>query len=170
MNYLPRYFGLALVLVGLGVTASAASKSTLVSLGDETYSIVRQANNGLIRDTAALKAEALQDAASYCVAHGKQQKVISATELKPLFVTADYAKAKVIFKALNADDPALRNENPPQRVDDSVTSTPAKVSSPAGTQGDLYTELIKLDELRKKGILTEEEFQVEKKKVLSRSK
>jgi hypothetical protein len=36
--------------------------------------------------------------------------------------------------------------------------------------GDLYTELIKLDELRKRGILTEEEFQAEKKKVLSRSK
>jgi hypothetical protein len=36
--------------------------------------------------------------------------------------------------------------------------------------GDLYTELIKLDDLRKRGILTEEEFQAEKKKVLNRSK
>ena len=31
---------------------------------------------------------------------------------------------------------------------------------------DVYSELMKLDELRKKGILTEEEFQTQKKKVL----
>ena len=34
---------------------------------------------------------------------------------------------------------------------------------------DLYEALLKLDDLRKKGILTDEEFQAEKKKVLSRS-
>ena len=32
---------------------------------------------------------------------------------------------------------------------------------------DLYAQLTKLDDLRKKGILTDEEFQAEKKKILS---
>ena len=36
--------------------------------------------------------------------------------------------------------------------------------------GDLYTELMKLDDLRKKGILTEEEFEAEKKKLLEAAK
>ena len=31
---------------------------------------------------------------------------------------------------------------------------------------DVYTELIKLDDLRKKGIITEEEFEAQKKKLL----
>jgi hypothetical protein len=34
---------------------------------------------------------------------------------------------------------------------------------------DLYTELTKLDDLRKKGILTDEEFQAQKKKLLNGS-
>ena len=32
---------------------------------------------------------------------------------------------------------------------------------------DIYTELIKLDELKQKGIITEEEFETQKKKILS---
>ena len=47
---------------------------------------------------------------------------------------------------------------------------PPVAASEKPAAGDLYTELIKLDDLRKRGILTEEEFQAEKKKVLSRSK
>jgi len=35
---------------------------------------------------------------------------------------------------------------------------------------ELYNDLLKLDDLRKKGILSDDEFQAEKKKVLSRSK
>ena len=37
------------------------------------------------------------------------------------------------------------------------------------TTDELYSELVKLDDLRKKGILTDEEFQAEKKKLLSHS-
>ena len=36
--------------------------------------------------------------------------------------------------------------------------------------GDLYAELLKLDDLRKRGLLTDKEFEQEKKKLLKRSK
>lgn len=36
------------------------------------------------------------------------------------------------------------------------------------TNSDLYTELTKLDDLRKKGILTEEEYNMQKKKLLEK--
>jgi hypothetical protein len=48
-------------------------------------------------------------------------------------------------------------EQPPKEA--KPASQPEKVS-------DLYADLIKLDELRKRGILTEEEFQAQKKKLL----
>lgn len=57
----------------------------------------------------------------------------------------------------------------PAAVEVSEKPAPVAVNERPAT-GDLYTELIKLDDLRKRGILTEEEFQAEKKKVLSRSK
>ena len=169
-SFFPKCFLSAIFLLGSIVGGSAASKSTLVSLGDETFSIVRQANTGLTRDTATLKAEALQDATNYCATHGKQLKVISAIEMKPLFMTADYAKAKVVFKALSEDDPELKRDSARSGSDEAVAGAPIGLSSKPAPQGDLYSELIKLDELRQKGILTEDEFQTEKKKVLKRSK
>ncbi len=41
-----------------------------------------------------------------------------------------------------------------------------KPAQPSEKGPDLYNELIKLDDLRKRGILTEEEFQAQKKKLL----
>jgi hypothetical protein len=47
------------------------------------------------------------------------------------------------------------------------TSTPG--STPHSSREDVYTQLLQLDELRDKGILTEEEFQAEKRKLLEQN-
>ena len=51
-------------------------------------------------------------------------------------------------------------------VPEKVAEKPLKTAEPPGKGSDLYTELLKLDDLRKRGILTEEEFQAQKKKLL----
>jgi len=61
---------------------------------------------------------------------------------------------------------------PPQKTEDlsrspQMTAPTAPTASTAPTApSDVYTELRKLDALRKDGIITEEEFQVQKKKIL----
>lgn len=45
---------------------------------------------------------------------------------------------------------------------------PAPVSPSSEPAKDMYSELLKLDDLLKKGVLTEQEFNVQKAKVLSR--
>jgi len=115
----------------------------------------------------------LQDAAKFCQAKGKQLKVLSAEENKPLFYTAGIAKAKVVFKALDAGDPELRQSGQAVQGLPAVAAEAQPVVAGSGktTPTDaLYDELVKLDELRKRGILTDEEFQAEKKKVLERSR
>jgi hypothetical protein len=129
--------------------AGCASNTHVVSMGNNTYTITREAVTVFSRDTEALKAEAKEDAAKFCASKGKQLKVVDITAEKPRLTTG-YAKAKIVFQAVDA-------------VDSSPTVAPATVDL-------LYAELIKLDELRKRSILTEEEFQAEKKKVLNRSK
>jgi hypothetical protein len=47
-----------------------------------------------------------------------------------------------------------------------VTPWKAETKKAPESPRDVYSELIKLDDLRKKGILTEEEFQLQKKKLL----
>jgi len=42
------------------------------------------------------------------------------------------------------------------------------VNDDTAQRADLYQELLKLDDLRQKGILTDDEFDAEKKKLLER--
>ncbi len=87
-----------------------------------------------------------------------------------------------------APPPAAAPETPPPAVASEAPPPPAAPASetpapavapespaPAATASsistdELYRELVKLDDLRKRGILTDEEFQAEKKKILARSK
>lgn len=156
--------GLALcVLIG-----GCATNSEVTSLGGDMYSVKRTATTAFERDTDKLSSMAKDDAARFCAAHGKQLKVVDVVVDKP-FYTTGYASAKVVFKALNpgeVDQPA--QPVPAVQAAAPQSQAPAVVSQKQATD-DLYTELTKLDELRKKGILTEEEFQAQKKKLLNSS-
>ncbi len=153
-------FWIFLALLGGVAAAKEPVAATVVPMGDNTFSITREAPNAFHRDTNKLKAEVSEDAAQYCAAQGKRLKVISLTSDKP-WVGLGYAKAKIVFKALNADE-VEPTAAPAQ--------TGVEVHETALSTDELVSALTKLDDLRKKGILTDDEFQSEKKKILSRSK
>lgn len=150
----------------------------MVSMGNDTYSITREAKTAFNRDVEKLKADASDAAAKYCEAQGKQLKVVSLTGTVPFFGTG-YAKAKIVFRALSPGDPGLTSETAqmaPAVASSVAPYTPPYVPPAAApaekslSTDELYNDLLKLDDLRKKGILSDDEFQAEKKKVLSRSK
>ena len=154
---------LAVFVAGLTLLNCAAKprvEAPVIAMGDNTFTITRQATNGFNRDVEKLKAEAQEEAAQYCASHGKQLKIVSLTSEKPLFAFG-YASAKIVFKAVDAGMVEAAADSP---------ATPAASSAPhLSPTGDLYNDLIKLDDLRKRGILTDDEFQAEKKKVLNRT-
>lgn len=57
--------------------------------------------------------------------------------------------------------------SPPAKPASSTAGRAGSTPAPAGNEQDVYDQLIKLDQLRKQGILTEQEFQAEKAKILS---
>jgi hypothetical protein len=139
----------------------------VVPLGDDTYSITREAKSAFNRNIEKLKADATAAATEFCEAQGKQMKVISLTADVPLF-SLGYAKAKIVFKALNPGDPRLTSDSASMAAP-AMAPAMAPVEKPLSTD-ELYAALVKLDDLRKKGILTDDEFQAEKKKILNKSK
>ena len=151
-----------LVSPAASFAATPAPVADVVPMGDNTFSITRRATNAFSRDTDKLKQLAEADASSYCAAHGKQLKIVSLTSDKPFFSTG-YASAKIVFKALNPGEV--------EKVAVAATDSSAApyVERPMTTD-EMYSGLMKLDELRKKGILTDDEFQAEKRKILNRSK
>lgn len=72
---------------------------------------------------------------------------------------------------VDKDDPEAKRTSLVQRAD-LVIEKSEKISADVRTKEDkapdLYAELTKLDDLRKRGILTEDEFAVQKKKLLER--
>ena len=117
--------------------------------GDGAFQLTCTGRDKFHRGTGDLKAAATEAANAYCMAQNKQLKVVSTKEHKGIYLVGGFPSVTLVFKALNPTDSEAAGESP---------------SPPAG---DFYAVLLKLDDLRKKGILTEEEFQTEKKKVLA---
>ena len=151
-------------LAVLTCAAKPLEPATVVPLGGNTYSISREGKTAFSRDLDKLKEQVQDDATQYCAAQGKHLKVVSLTGEKPWF-SLGYIKAKIVFQALDAAELAVASAPAAPAVPDAATA----VAMPSPT-GDLYADLLKLDDLRKKGILTDAEFQAEKQKVLNRSK
>ena len=129
----------------------------IVTLSDNTYSITVKATHKFTRNTQKLKDQAMEAATQFCRTKGKQLKVVSVTEDKSLYLIGGYPQATLTFKALSPGDPEL------------VTATEDHPQPPPAMNADLLTsELTKLDGLRKKGLLTDEEFAAAKKKLLDR--
>ncbi len=158
-----RFVRCLLVLAALVAATGvwAADASPIVSLGDNTYHITVKAHHKFTRNTEKLKDQAMAAATQFCAKEGRQLKVVSVTADKSNYLVGDFAQTTLTFKALAPADPELV----PAAM---VPEKPAAAASPATEQ--LYADLIRLDELRKKGILNEAEFEAEKQKVLARSK
>jgi hypothetical protein len=165
---MPLFAWLALPLGLLAVTCRADTNPEIVSLGRDTYALTRWANNGFTRNTEKLKAQALEDAAAYCARLHKELKVVSTTAARPLVPLTGFASAKVVFKALDANNPEL---NAPVSASAPSAATPAvaETAAPRTATDVLYSDLLKLDDLRKRGLLTEEEFQAKRKQLLEKS-
>ena len=78
------------------------------------------------------------------------------------------------FRCLAANDPdlgrpELKDPTTNINVDKNVKISDETVNRGADNNSDLYTELQKLDQLRKDGILTDEEFQAQKRKLLEQN-
>ncbi len=165
---LTRLFSVFALFLALASRAWA-STSTMESMGENTFAITRTATSGFDRDVAKFRQEAEQDAAKYCTDQGKVLKVLTVSTDRPHF-GGGFASAKVVFKALAPGDAALTTVETPAPA----AGVAQAVAAPAGVlptyAGDLYAELLKLDDLRKRGLLTDKEFEQQKKKLLKKSK
>lgn len=165
---LTRLFATTALFLALSLSGWAASVSKMESMGDNTFAITRTATSGFDRDVRKFRREAEEDAAKFCASQGKVMKVVAVTSDRPHF-GGGFASAKLVFQALAAGDSALTTVEPAP-----AAAGNQSVAAPAGVlptyAGDLYSEILKLDDLRKRGLLTDKEFEQQKKKLLKKSK
>jgi len=132
-------------------------------MGNDTYSITSTASTGFMRSPGKLEERAREEAARYCESQGKVMKLISISSGQPHW-GGGMASAKIVFRALKPGDPALTSEPAPAESGTPVLERPAVAPTDI-----LYSELTKLNELKEKGLISEEEYQAQKRKILARS-
>ena len=156
-----------IIIAAVVFLAGCASNSGVIPIGQDTFMVSRQAATGF-SGSGTLKAEAFQEASQYCAKLGKSLQVVSTHEASPPYILANFPKAEIQFMCLDAKDVEL-NRPKLRKEADSVIEIKNDIHTKDESikPKDVYAELIKLDDLRKKGIITEAEFDVQKKKFLS---
>jgi len=154
-------------LVAALFLTGCAANSGVAPIGKDTFMVSRQAATGF-SGSGTLKAEAFQEASEYCQNSGKQIQVINTHEATPPYILGNFPKAEIQFMCLDQKDIELKRPKLKKEAD-----TVIEIKNKNPTQdttiksNNTYTELIKLDDLRKKGIINEAEFNEQKKKLLS---
>lgn len=156
-----------LIITVVVFLAGCASNSGVIPIGKDTFMVSRQAATGF-SGSGTLKAEAFQEASQYCEKLGKSLQVVSTHEASPPYILANFPKAEVQFMCLDAQDAELNRPKLRKEADSVIeVKKDIRIKDEPQKSNYVYSELIKLAELRKKGILTDSEFDVQKKKLLS---
>jgi hypothetical protein len=161
------------VLLCLGLVGCAANPG-IVRLSPDTYVLYRESHAGIFLNAARMKADVIREADEFAEKQGKVAIPIAAKEtpMRP-GMNGQYGAFEYQFRVVDKNDPEARRASlvpRPDLVIDKTEKVSADISSKDITEKkpDLYTELMKLDDLRKKGILTEDEFQAQKKLLLEK--
>lgn len=161
------WLGVLLSLLLFGCFAS-----NMVKLSPDTYMVRVEDHAGIFAfNRGKLKSRAIQEANDFAASKGKIAIPVS-IESHPVGVLGDWAAVEYQFRVVSKDDPEAKRTSLTPKAD-VVIETTSEISADIKTKDqseknkDVYTELIKLDDLRKKGIITEAEFETQKKKLLS---
>ena len=161
---------LALVISSCGTLPNPE----VIPAGRDTYIVSAGGGLGWTTASEPVRKKVYKAANDYCAQRGLVMTPIHVEELAGV-PGQHMAGVKLTFRAVPPGD--VEDQRPNMRRDpdyilevrkDEAIRADQRVT--VDSSGDLYTELKKLDDLKKDGIITDEEFQTQKKRLLSRQK
>ena len=153
--------------IALIIVLAGCANPGIVQVSPDTFMLSREDHAGIFGSASALKAGVIADANAFALGQGKVAIPISTHET-PVGVMAKWAKFDYQFRVVDKNDPEARRTSlmPRANVTIEKVSVDGRTKDESAKSKDVYAELIKLDDLRKKGILSETEFDALKKKIL----
>lgn len=156
------------LILAAAFALAACATAPAVPLGDDTYMISQTSAGGMFKSMSSLKTEVIQHANEFAASKGKVAVGLASKE-SPAY-PGHMPSFTYQFRLVDKGDPRASGGALVPRPDvvvDVHQSTPTPAATPAQVSKDTYTELLKLDDLRKREIITESEFQTQKAKLLS---
>lgn len=153
---------------------SLASRG-VIKMSPDTYMVRVEDHAGIFAfNRGGLKAKAIQDATDFAESKNKVAIPLNMQE-HPVGILGDWAAVEYQFRVVDKNDPEAQRTSLVPRPDFVIDKT-ERVSADIHTkdttekQPDLYTELTKLDDLRKRGVITDAEFAAQKKILLDKQR
>lgn len=157
--------------VALVLALVACASADIVPMGTDTYMISQTSAGGIFTDMGTLKSAVIQRANAFAESKGKVAVPVAAKEQPPF--PGRMPNYEYQFRLVDRNDPRASGggliKTPDMVIENRGQAPSVVVNSPSKEQtrsSDVYTELLKLDDLRKKGILTEPEFEAQKTRLL----
>lgn len=152
-------------------TLVACANPSIVQLSTDTYLLVREDHGGIFGSMSKLKAGVISDANAFAASQGKVVVPISTNETPMGGGPAQWARFEYQFRVVDKNDPEVGRVSLEPRPDVVIEKTEninvdIRTKDETEKTKDVYAELIKLDDLRQRGILTDAEFTEEKRKLL----
>ena len=153
------------------LTLVACASADIVPMGTDTYMISQTSAGGIFTNMGTLKSEVIQRANSFAESKGKVAIPVAAREQPPY--PGRMPNFEYQFRLVDRNDPRAAGGGlikTPDVVIENRVQVPGVVVNPPSKEPakppDVYTELLKLDDLRKRAIITEAEFEAQKKRLL----
>lgn len=157
-------FVLSLLVLAVGGCATAPA----VPMGNDTYMISQTSAGGIFRSMSSLKTSVIERANAFAASKGKVAVPVAGKEA-PAY-PGHMPSFEYQFRLVDKSDPRAEGGALLPRPD-MVVEMHQSASGPQGNASskttDVYTELLKLEDLRKRGIISDSEFEAQKQKVLS---
>ena len=162
-----KYLASALISVSAFALGGCVGNPGIVQMSPDTYMLSRTDRAGIFGNASAMKADVIREANEFAARKGKVAIPLGSTETPVApgrFATFEYQ-----FRVVDKNDPEARRTSLTPSPDVVVEKTEkVEVRTKEEKAPDLYAELVKLDDLRKKGIITDEEFEAQKKRLFQR--
>lgn len=164
-----KYLLSVLAFLALSPVIVCAADPDVLRISEDTYMITRTSFAGMFANMSRMKSRVINQANEFAESQGKVAIPISERQRRP---NPGFPSYEYQFRLVDADNPGAQSaalEAGPDAVVQSNQNIDAdvRIENDSDAETDLYTELLKLDDLRKRGILTDDEFEELKGKLLS---
>lgn len=168
MQPLTTRYRVTILMLALAIAGCATSE--IIPMGTDTYMISQTSAGGMFTNMSALKSEVIKRANAFAASKDKVAIPLASHTTPP--GPGQMPNFEYQFRLVDRDDPratgAALVPRPDMVIENNVNAPPSSSAAKGELKSnDLYSELVKLDDLRKRGIISEDEFESQKKKLLS---
>ena len=149
----------------IAATISSCATSPIIPIGTDTYMISQTSAGGIFKSMSSLKAEVITRANAFAESKGKVAVAVASKE-SPAY-PGHMPNFEYQFRLMDKDDPNASGTGLIPRADMVIENNVKPINDNPAQTTDIYNELLKLDDLQKKGIITQDEFEDLKTKLLS---